>query len=215
MKKRHPLRRVMLGTAATVSGVVLLLALKQPADGSASAAAQAPASSGPAAAASPSQNAQDALGGEGAQKDSGPAGSSVPSSGSLASKTASAAPKPSATKSSGASGSTGSGSGSGSGSTGSGSSGSGASSAAKTVTGNAVDAQYGAVQVKLTVKDGKVTAAEAVQGPTTGPGGSAIPTLNKEVVTAQSATIDSVSGASFTSEGYKKSLQSAIDKAGL
>jgi uncharacterized protein with FMN-binding domain len=206
MKKRHPLRRVMLGTAATVSGVVLLLALKQPADGSASAAAQAPASSGPAAAASPSQNAQDALGGEGAQKDSGPAGSSVPSSGSLASKTASAAPKPSATKSSGASGS---------GSTGSGSSGSGASTAAKTVTGNAVDAQYGAVQVKLTVKDGKVTAAEAVQGPTTGPGGSAIPTLNKEVVTAQSATIDSVSGASFTSEGYKKSLQSAIDKAGL
>jgi hypothetical protein len=198
----------MLGTAATVSGVVLLLALKQPADGSASAAAQAPASSGPAAAASPSQNAQDALGGEGAQKDSGPAGSSVPSSGSLASKTASAAPKPSATKSSGASGS-------GSGSTGSGSSGSGASTAAKSVTGNAVDAQYGAVQVKLTVKDGKVTAAEAVQGPTTGPGGSAIPTLNKEVVTAQSATIDSVSGASFTSEGYKKSLQSAIDKAGL
>jgi uncharacterized protein with FMN-binding domain len=196
MKKRHPLRRVMLGTAATVSGVVLLLALKQPADGSASAAAQAPASSGPAAAASPSQNAQDALGGEGAQKDSGSAGSSVPSSGSLASKTASAAPKPSATKSSG-------------------SSGSGASSAAKTVTGDAVDAQYGAVQVKLTVKDGKVTAAEAVQGPTTGPGGSAIPTLNKEVVTAQSATIDSVSGASFTSEGYKKSLQSAIDKAGL
>jgi uncharacterized protein with FMN-binding domain len=201
MKKRHPLRRVMLGTAATVSGVVLLLALKQPADGSASAAAQAPAPSGPAAAASPSQNAQDALGGEGAQKDTGSAGSSVPSSGSLASKTASAAPKPSATKSSGASGS--------------GSTGSGASSAAKTVTGNAVDAQYGAVQVKLTVKDGKVTAAEAVQGPTTGPGGSAIPTLNKEVVTAQSATIDSVSGASFTSEGYKKSLQSAIDKAGL
>jgi uncharacterized protein with FMN-binding domain len=31
----------------------------------------------------------------------------------------------------------------------------------------------------------------------------------------QGATIDSVSGASFTSEGYKKSLQSAIDKAGL
>jgi uncharacterized protein with FMN-binding domain len=196
MKKRHPLRRVMLCTAATVSGVVLLLALKQPADGSASAAAQAPSPSGPAAAASPSQNAQDALGGEGAQKDTGSAGSSVPSSGSLASKTASAAPKPSATKSSG-------------------SSGSGASSAAKTVTGDAVDAQYGAVQVKLTVKDGKVTAAEAVQGPTTGPGGSAIPTLNKEVVTAQGATIDSVSGASFTSEGYKKSLQSAIDKAGL
>lgn len=196
MKKRHPLRRVMLCTAATVSGVVLLLALKQPADGSASAAAQAPAPSGPAAAASPSQNAQDALGGEGAQKDTGSAGSSVPSSGSLASKTASAAPKPSATKSSG-------------------SSGSGASSAAKTVTGDAVDAQYGAVQVKLTFKDGKVTAAEAVQGPTTGPGGSAIPTLNKEVVTVQGATIDSVSGASFTSEGYKKSLQSAIDKAGL
>jgi uncharacterized protein with FMN-binding domain len=78
-----------------------------------------------------------------------------------------------------------------------------------------VDAQYGAVQVKLTVSGGKITKAETLQAPTTGPGGDAVPKLNQEVVTAQSANVDAVSGASYTSEAYKKSLQSAIDKAGL
>lgn len=181
MKKKHPLRRILLSTAATVSGVVLLLALKQPADSSATAAAQAPAGTG-AASATASQNAQDAQGGEGAQQDE-------PSSGPLPTKSAAA--------SSGTSGS------------------SGTSTATKAVTGDSVDAQYGAVQVKLTVSGGKITKAETLQAPTTGPGGDAVPKLNAEVVTAQSANVDAVSGASYTSEAYKKSLQSAIDKAGL
>lgn len=181
MKKKHPLRRILLSTAATVSGVVLLLALKQPADSSATAAAQAPAGTG-AASATASQNAQDAQGGEGAQQDE-------PSSGPLPTKSAAA--------SSGTSGS------------------SGTSTATKAVTGDSVDAQYGAVQVKLTVSGGKITKAETLQAPTTGPGGDAVPKLNQEVVTAQSANVDAVSGASYTSEAYKKSLQSAIDKAGL
>ena len=181
MKKKHPLRRILLSTAATVSGVVLLLALKQPADSSATAATQAPAGTG-AASATASQNAQDAQGGEGAQQDE-------PSSGPLPTKSAAA--------SSGTSGS------------------SGTSTATKAVTGDSVDAQYGAVQVKLTVSGGKITKAETLQAPTTGPGGDAVPKLNQEVVTAQSANVDAVSGASYTSEAYKKSLQSAIDKAGL
>jgi uncharacterized protein with FMN-binding domain len=181
VKKKHPLRRILLSTAATVSGVVLLLALKQPADSSATAAAQAPAGTG-AASATASQNAQDAQGGEGAQQDE-------PSSGPLPTKSAAA--------SSGTSGS------------------SGTSTATKAVTGDSVDAQYGAVQVKLTVSGGKITKAETLQAPTTGPGGDAVPKLNQEVVTAQSANVDAVSGASYTSEAYKKSLQSAIDKAGL
>lgn len=44
---------------------------------------------------------------------------------------------------------------------------------------------------------------------------SAIPRLNQAAVTAQSAAIDTVSGASFTSQGYQQSLQSALDKAGV
>lgn len=43
----------------------------------------------------------------------------------------------------------------------------------------------------------------------------ALPTLNQEAISAQSAEIDAVSGATFTSDGYINSLQSAIDKAGL
>jgi uncharacterized protein with FMN-binding domain len=43
----------------------------------------------------------------------------------------------------------------------------------------------------------------------------AIPQLNSEAVSAGSAQIDTVSGATYTSEGYITSLQSALDKAGL
>jgi uncharacterized protein with FMN-binding domain len=184
VKKKHPLRRILLSTAATVSGVVLLLALKQPADSSATAAAQAPAGTG-AASATASQNAQDAQGGEGAQQDE-------PSSGPLPTKSAAGSSQSSAAAPAG-----------------------GGAAATKAVTGDSVDAQYGAVQVKLTVSGGKITKAETLQAPTTGPGGDAVPKLNQEVVTAQSANVDAVSGASYTSEAYKKSLQSAIDKAGL
>lgn len=42
---------------------------------------------------------------------------------------------------------------------------------------------------------------------------TAIPQLTSETLTAQSARIDAVSGASYTSAGYIQSLQSALDKA--
>ena len=90
----------------------------------------------------------------------------------------------------------------------------------KTYTGASVDTDYGPVQVQITVKDGKVTRARVTQVPWSGGrdqeiNGYAVPILNKEAVQAQSATIDMVSGATFTSEGYLQSLQSAIDKAHL
>ncbi|WP_405596144.1 FMN-binding protein [Streptomyces sp. NBC_01410] len=114
------------------------------------------------------------------------------------------------------------GSGSGSGSNpGSGSgSGSGGAAAAKTVLGNVADTQYGPVQVRITVTGGKVTAADAVKTPDSDANSrriaaTAVPQLNQAALTAQSAQIDAVSGASYTSEGYIKSLQSALDKAGL
>ncbi|MFJ8595966.1 FMN-binding protein [Streptomyces sp. NPDC093598] len=85
------------------------------------------------------------------------------------------------------------------------------------VTGDAAQTQYGAVQVRLTMSNGKITQAEAVQAPKGGRSdqitASSVPRLNQAVVAAQSAEIDAVSGATYTSAGYKKSLQSALDKA--
>ncbi|MFE4417806.1 FMN-binding protein [Streptomyces sp. NPDC056817] len=104
-----------------------------------------------------------------------------------------------------------------SGSSSSGAAGSGAAQA-RTVTGEAARTDYGPVQVRITVSNGRITKAEAVQAPQGGVSGQkselAVPKLNQEAVTAQSANIDTVSGATYTSGGYKKSLQSALDEAG-
>ena len=93
-------------------------------------------------------------------------------------------------------------------------------SVTKTYTGTAVDTQYGPVQVQITVTNGKITKSIAVQVPYTDPrdqeiNSQAVPQLNAEVLRQQSATIDMVSGATFTSNGYIQSLQSAIDQAHL
>ncbi|MFJ4692494.1 FMN-binding protein [Streptomyces sp. NPDC088766] len=142
MKKNHPLRRVVLAGAATVSGIVLLLSLKPASDPGSSQAAGAAA--------------QEAARGGAAAAASG------------------------------------------------------------AITGDAAQTQYGAVQVRLTVGNGRITKAETVQAPKGGQSdritADAVPKLNQAAVTAQSADIDAVSGATFTSAGYKKSLQSAIDK---
>ena len=91
---------------------------------------------------------------------------------------------------------------------------------AKTVTGAAWPTIYGPVQVKVTVKAGKVTAVTAVEYPTGTPrdeqiNAFAIPQLNSEALAAGSAKIDTVSGATYTSGGYVGSLQNALDKAGI
>ncbi len=108
------------------------------------------------------------------------------------------------------------------GSSGSGTSGSGSTSSgtASTVTGSVASTRWGPVQVSITVTDGKITAVDVPQYPT-GNGkdrqinASALPILTKETLSAQSADIDMVSGATVTSEGYVQSLQSALDQAGL
>ncbi|POX62734.1 FMN-binding protein [Streptomyces sp. Ru62] len=93
-----------------------------------------------------------------------------------------------------------------------------AGAAARTVTGKAVRTQYGPVQVRITVSDGKITEAEAVQAPKGGLSDQktqlAVPKLNQEAVAAGTADIDAVSGATYTSTGYRQSLQSALDQAG-
>jgi len=105
-----------------------------------------------------------------------------------------------------------------SGSSGNGSSGSSGTSG--TFTGDVADTRWGPVQVRVTVRSGRITAADAVQVPSDNPrdaeiNGYAVPVLNQEVVQAQSATIDTVSGATVTSDGYLQSLQSALDRAHL
>ncbi|MGW3910303.1 FMN-binding protein [Streptomyces sp. NPDC005070] len=102
----------------------------------------------------------------------------------------------------------------------SGTSGGSRSTGTRTVTGDSVQTRWGPVQVRVTVKDGKITESTAVVYPSGNPkdqeiNSYAIPTLRRETLAAQSARIDSVSGATYTSDGYKQSLQSALDSAGL
>ena len=99
-------------------------------------------------------------------------------------------------------------------------SGSGTSSAAATYTGAAVTTRFGDVQVRITVENGRITDSQVTQVPWNDHkdqeiNSYAVPILNQEAVDQQSAGIDMVSGATFTSQGYIGSLQSAIDQAGL
>jgi uncharacterized protein with FMN-binding domain len=94
------------------------------------------------------------------------------------------------------------------------------SSSGGTYTGDAVSTQWGTVQVKITIVNGKITKSEAIQYPSENPkdqqiNAYAVPQLNSEVVSKQSGSIDAVSGATVTSNGYIQSLQSAIAHANL
>ncbi|WP_326779834.1 FMN-binding protein [Streptomyces longwoodensis] len=260
MRKSHPIRRVVLTTAATVSGIVLLLSLKPGSDPASAAAGAAPGAPGavqesaqggagaaagstvtgdaaqtqygvvqvrltvaggkitkaeavqaPKGGRSDSVTAdavprlnQEAVAAQGADIDA-VSGATYTSAGyrqslqsAIDKAKAAPAPAPSAPASQGAGGA--------------------AAGAARTVTGAVAQTQYGPVQVRVTVSGGRITAAEAVQAPKGGESDQktalAVPRLNREAVAAGSADIDSVSGATYTSEGYKKSLQSALDRAG-
>lgn len=154
LKKNRPLRRIVLASAATVSGMVLLLSLKPHSTPTAALAVPAPSSS---------------------PSTSSAAGSSGGSGGS-------------------------------------------ASTGTKTVTGSTIQTRWGPVQVKITLKSGKLTDVTAVQYPTDNPrdqeiNSYALPRLRSEALQAQSANIDTVSGATYTSDGYRQSLQSALDSA--
>jgi uncharacterized protein with FMN-binding domain len=86
--------------------------------------------------------------------------------------------------------------------------------------GEAVQTQYGVVQVKITVSGMKIMNVAFVQltaydGQSEQINSYAAPTLLQETLRAQNANINSVSGASYTSAGYAQSLQSAIDRAGI
>lgn len=94
------------------------------------------------------------------------------------------------------------------------------SASATTVDGPVVDTRYGSVQVEITVENGRLTDVVALQLPDDDRRSAQIstraePVLRSEALAAQSASIDGVSGATYTSDGYARSLQAALDAAGI
>jgi uncharacterized protein with FMN-binding domain len=162
--RTRPLRRILLSTVATVSGAVLLLALKP--HSHPAVVAQIQSATPPSASVSSSA----------APSESSPSSSSPSSSSSSKTKTT------------------------------------------RKVTGDTVQTRFGPVQVQVTLTGTRISAVTVLQVPSENPRDQeiaqyAVPQLTQEAITAQSASIDTVSGATYTSEGYVQSLQSALDKA--
>jgi uncharacterized protein with FMN-binding domain len=86
------------------------------------------------------------------------------------------------------------------------------------VNGSVAQTRWGPVQVQVSISGGRVTDVQALTYPSgnghdTAINGYALPQLRQEVLAAQSAQIDAVSGATVTSDGYRESLQAALDAA--
>jgi uncharacterized protein with FMN-binding domain len=133
--------------------------------------------------------------------------------GAGASGGAASAPGSGSSGTSGSSGSSGS-----SGTSGSGTSGSAAT--AGTYKGSVVQTRFGAVQVQITVSAGKISEVTALQltdddRKSIQISNRAAPLLRTEVLSAQSASVKTISGATVTSNAYLSSLQAAIDAANL
>ena len=89
--------------------------------------------------------------------------------------------------------------------------------ATKTIAGDTVQTAYGPIQVSVTFTGKKITGIQELQAPndqgrSVDINSQAAPILAQEVLASQSAHIDTVSGATYTSDGYAQSVQSAIDK---
>jgi uncharacterized protein with FMN-binding domain len=102
----------------------------------------------------------------------------------------------------------------------SGSSGSGGASTVGTFKGSVVQTRFGAVQVQITVSAGKISEVTALRltdddRKSIQISNRAAPLLRTEVLTAQSAAVKTISGATVTSNAYLSSLQAAIDAANL
>lgn len=88
----------------------------------------------------------------------------------------------------------------------------------RVLVGQPYDVGYGVVQVKVTMVGSRIADVTPLSLPQGGRSSDisqyAAPALRREAIAAQSAQIDSVSGASYTSAGYAQSLQSALDQMG-
>ncbi|WP_329373502.1 FMN-binding protein [Streptomyces sp. NBC_01483] len=86
--------------------------------------------------------------------------------------------------------------------------------ASQVVQGSTVNTSKGAVQVEVTFEGDRISSVRMLQQPNHPQTTAAVPKLIQETLQAQSADIDSVSGATITSEGYVTSLQAALDAKG-
>jgi uncharacterized protein with FMN-binding domain len=89
----------------------------------------------------------------------------------------------------------------------------------RTVDGPVVDTRYGPVQVELVLAGGRITDVKALEYPNEARRSQfisqqALPLLHDEVLQAQSANIDTISGATYTSDAYSRSTQAALDRSG-
>jgi uncharacterized protein with FMN-binding domain len=101
-------------------------------------------------------------------------------------------------------------------SSGNGSSGSGATTAGKTgsATGDAFQYQFGVIQLKVTEKNGKITAVDLVQATANNGREAAFPYLVKYAIASQGSSFANLSGATYTTDTFKQALDSAIAKLG-
>jgi uncharacterized protein with FMN-binding domain len=95
-----------------------------------------------------------------------------------------------------------------------------AAPAARTIDGPVESNQFGDVQVQITVSGGRLVDVEALELPSDRRHSQELsdfagPQLRQEALQAQSANIDTVAGATYTSDGYIQSLQAALNQAGL
>jgi hypothetical protein len=93
------------------------------------------------------------------------------------------------------------------------------SGAPRTIDGAVATNRYGDVQVRVTLSGGRILDVQALQLPFDRPRSADIsdgaePLLRREALQAQSADINTISGATYTSQSYRQSLQSALDGAG-
>jgi uncharacterized protein with FMN-binding domain len=88
-----------------------------------------------------------------------------------------------------------------------------------TFAGDPIDNPYGTMRVAAVISNGRLTDVRVLSETDGGRShqidAAAIPVLKSEALSAHGANIDVVSGATFTSQGYARSLQSALDKAGI
>lgn len=96
----------------------------------------------------------------------------------------------------------------------------GGAGAARPVDGPVISTQYGDVQVRVILSGGKITDVQPLQMPfdrrrSQEISQAAAPLLHDEVLQAQSAQIDLLSGATYTSDAYQRSLQAALDQSRL
>lgn len=98
----------------------------------------------------------------------------------------------------------------------SGSNGSGGSTGptTKTGTGDAIQYEFGTVQLKVTQVDGKITAIEEIQATATDGREQAFPYLHDYAIQANGTSFGNISGATYTTDAYKQALDSALANLG-